>query len=215
MRCTCCPPQIAELGRKRTSRSRRRSTNRSPESPHRTIVRETETYRTNRHAQSCIWSCRARTSALRRPSWIRDLVRVSSAAPPPGDGDAAESCLSRRSSDNPGMGGRARNNVWSEARAASQSRVFVMPCCEVRATAKTSHLGFRFFAHRPVPDNTCLWANQSNEHERLKAASLPGGERSWVRPTDGSDRSRRFMAGRLCHPRRSGRSGVRHRNAAL
>jgi hypothetical protein len=46
-----------------------------------------------------------------------------------------------------------------------------MPCCEVKATAKISHLGFRFFAHRPVPDSTCLWADQSTEHERLKAAA--------------------------------------------
>ncbi len=65
----------------------------------------------------------------------------------------------------------ADDDVWSEARAASRSGDLVMPCCEVRATAKTSHLGFRFFAHRPVPDNTCLWADQSTEHERLKAAA--------------------------------------------
>jgi len=65
----------------------------------------------------------------------------------------------------------ADDDVWSEARAASRSGDLVMPCCEVRATAKTSHLGFRFFAHRPVPDKTCLWADQSTEHERLKAAA--------------------------------------------
>ena len=68
----------------------------------------------------------------------------------------------------------ADHDVWSEARAASRSGDLVMPCCGVRATAKTSHLGFRFFAHRPVPDNTCLWADQSTEHERLK---VPPAER--------------------------------------
>lgn len=57
----------------------------------------------------------------------------------------------------------ADDDVWSEARAASRSGDLVMPCCEVRATAKTSHLGFRFFAHRPMPDNTCLWVDQSTE----------------------------------------------------
>jgi hypothetical protein len=65
----------------------------------------------------------------------------------------------------------ADDGMWSEARAASRSGDLMMPCCEVRATAKTSHLGFRFFAHRPVPDNTCLWADQSTEHERLKVAA--------------------------------------------
>jgi hypothetical protein len=46
-----------------------------------------------------------------RPGWIRDLARVSSATPPSGDEDAAKSCLSRGSSDNPGMGGRRRRVV--------------------------------------------------------------------------------------------------------
>jgi hypothetical protein len=42
----------------------------------------------------------------------------------------------------------ADDDVWSEAGAASRSGDLVMPCFEVRATAKASHLGFRFFAHR-------------------------------------------------------------------
>ena len=65
----------------------------------------------------------------------------------------------------------ADDDAWAEARTASRSGDLEMPCCGVKATAKTSPLGFRFFAHRPVPDSTCLWANESIEHERLKAAA--------------------------------------------
>lgn len=60
---------------------------------------------------------------------------------------------------------------WAAVRLASKVGKLTMPCCSALATAKTSSLGSRFFAHRVRADKVCNWAGESVEHERLKAAA--------------------------------------------
>lgn len=58
-----------------------------------------------------------------------------------------------------------------------------MPCCGVRAVAKESVLGTRFFAHGSEPTaGSCEWAVEGEEHERLKAAACLAAREAGFEP---------------------------------